>query len=36
MLGRLRDVGIQGVFVEEGDEEDEMEEVEGEENGIEE
>lgn len=36
MLGRLREVGIQGVFVEEGDEEDEMEEVEGEENGIEE
>lgn len=36
MLGRLKEVGIQGVFVEEGDEEDEMEEVEGEENGIEE
>ncbi|CAF9935927.1 MAG: casein kinase 2 regulatory subunit [Heterodermia speciosa] len=38
MLGRLRDVGIQGVFMEEADEEDEeeMEEVEGEENGVEE
>ena len=38
MLGRLRNVGIQGVFMEEADEEDEeeMEEVEGEENGVEE
>lgn len=36
MLVRLREAGIQGVFMEEGEEEEEMEEMEGDENGLEE